>query len=263
MHDPPPPAFIPSRPEPDERPRLPSGTATARTAAWTFGVLSAVLLLLLGGLVGRRWVESNLLRAGVDEVAQGRPAVSHAELLQTVRAFELATVKQTYTGTARLDTVATLAAGPRRVTLPGWVAGQELDARGRVTVTAGVDLARLRPEDIQVVPRDGEVQVVITLPPPRILGAELVPDTLALSSSAGLVTRMQQAVGAPGAGDDLRARAADEVTRVARDTALDQGVLDTAGHEAEQQLKQFLDRLPRTSAERVTYVVVARRAAGS
>jgi hypothetical protein len=169
-------------------------------------------------------------------------------------------VKHTYAGQAHLDADGVLNAGPKRVPLPGWMAGQELDVSGMVTVTAGVDLARVRPEDMEVTRRGKEVRVTIRVPAPQVLSSELVPATLDMSTRSGVLTKLRQSVGLER--QDLRDRAADEVTRVARDTAVDEGILSDAARETERRLQAFLQSLPQPAGERVTYTVVVREAGG-
>ena len=225
----------------------------SRAGLW-LAVVAAVALLGVGGTVAWRWMDSNLLHWGVED---GRvQAVNHAELLRQVQAFELATVKNTYAGRAHVDAQKVLNAGPKHLTLPGWVAGQELDVKAGVTITAGVDLSRVGPDDMTVTRRGRDVQVLIRVPAPEVLSTELVPNSLDMSTSSGVITRMRRSVGFEE--QDLRDRAADEVTQVARTTAVEQGILDAAARETERRLQSFLQSLPQTGSERVTYTVVVR-----
>lgn len=230
---------------PPERARV----QPARVGAWFFA-LASVMLFVLAGAVTWRWLDRNVLHWGIE---QGQTeTVNSAQLLERVRAFQLATVKQTYAGQARIDATKTLAAGPVRVALPIWAAGQQLDVTGRVIVTAGVDLARVRPEDMEVTRQGKDTLVRIRVPAPEIMSTELAPDSLQMSTRTGVITRAIQGVG--GGDKDLRDRAADEVTRVARETALRQGILEDSRGEAERRLQAFLQSLPQ-SGGRVTYVV--------
>jgi hypothetical protein len=217
-------------------------------------VVAVVALGGLGGILAWRWVDNTLLRWDVES----RPVevTNHAELLRQVQALELATVKRTYAGRAHVDSASVLRAGPKRLSLPGWLAGQELDVSGTVRVTAGVDLSRVRPQDIELTRRGNEVHILIRLPAAEVLSTELMPNTLDMSTSAGVLTRVRQRAGLEET--DLRDRAADEVLRVARETAVDQGILADAAREAERRLQAFLQRLPQPGAERVTYSVVVR-----
>jgi hypothetical protein len=216
--------------------------------------LALVAVFGVGATAAWRWIDSNVLQWGVQD---GRTvAVNQAELVRQVQAFELATVKNTYAGRAHVDADKVLRAGPKRLTLPGWVAGQELDVQARVTVTAGVDLSGVRPEDMEITRRGKDVQVIIHVPAPEVLSTELVPDTLDMSTSSGVITRVRRSVGLEE--PDLRDRAADEVSQVARSTAVEQGILDDAARETERRLQRFLQSLPQTGSERVTYTVIVR-----
>jgi len=239
--------------EPEPASRAAGARGGGRAGAWLV-VVAVVALLGVGGTVAWRWVDGNVLHWGVED---GRTqAVNHAELLRQVQAFELATVKNTYAGRAHVDADKVLSAGPKRLTLPGWVAGQELDVRATVTVTAGVDLSRVGPEDMEITRRGKDVHVLIRVPAPEVLSTELVPNTLDMSTSSGIITRVRRSVGL--AEQDLRDRAADEVTDVARTTAVEHGILDDAARETERRLQGFLQSLPQTGSERVTYTVVVR-----
>ena len=241
-------------PDGDERRAERPGTTVGRLGVWFF-TLAALLLLGLSGLVAWRWVDRNLLHWGVKDGPT--QTVNQAELLQRVRAFELATVKHTYAGEAHIDATKVLNAGPKRVALPSFLAGQQLDAKGNVTVTAGVDLSRVRPEDMEVTRQGRDVRVTIRVPAPEILSAELVPNTLDMSTNAGIATRLRQAIGLKEE-QDLRDRAADEVVLVARETAIQQGILEEAAREAERRLEAFLQSLPQSGNERITYIVEVR-----
>ena len=226
------------------------GNAVGRAGVWFFA-LASLLLLGLSGLVAWRWVDANLLHWGVDD---GRTTtVDEAQLLERVRAFELATVKHTYAGEAHIEAAKVLNLGPKQWSLPGAVAGQKLDVKGNVVVTAGVDLSKVRPGDMEVTRQGKDTHVRVRVPAPEVLSAELVPNTLDMSTSAGMLTRVRQSIGL--SEKDLRDRAADQVVRVARESAVEQGMLDDAARETERRLAAFLQSLPQTGTERVTYVV--------
>lgn len=249
------PAPAPRDPAPLEQP--PARGSLGRVLL--FGSLGLLLLLGVAGVLTWRWVDQNLLQWGV---ADGpTETVNEAELLRRVQALELATIKHTYAGQTQIDAAKELNLGPKSIGLPGFIAGQELKAKGQTTITAGIDLSRVKPEDMQVL-RDGKnVQITLTLPSPQILSAELVPGTLDMSTSSGMLTRLKQSVGL--SEEDLRDRAADAVTLAAREQALEQGILIDAAREAERRLQAFLQSLPRTGEERVTYQVTVRPAVGS
>jgi hypothetical protein len=239
-----------------EGPRPGGRSSLATLGIWSFA-LASLLLLGLSGLITWRWVDRNLLHWGVEDGKTTQ--VNSAELLERVQAFELATVKHTYSGNAHIDAEKVLSAGPARLSLPSWMAGQKLDVTGEVVITAGVDLAKVRPEDMQITRQGQDVHVVITTPAPEILSTELVPNTMDIDTSQGLFTRVRTTVGFDE--KDLRDQAADQLALVAKRSALEQGVLDDAAYETERRLQAFLNGLPQTGTGRVTYVVVARPAA--
>jgi hypothetical protein len=243
----------PAQPQPGEPPRPRGRSPLATLGLWSFA-LASLLLLGLSGLMTWRWVDRNLLHWGIEDGKTTQ--VNSVELLERVRAFELATVKHTYGGEAQIDAAKVLSAGPARLSLPSWMAGQRLDVRGNVIVTAGVDLARVRPEDMQITRQGRDVQVVIAIPAPELLSAELMPNTMDMGTSQGLLTRIKTSVGFDE--KDLRDRAADQLIMVAKQSALEQGILDEAALETERRLQAFLNGLPQTGDGRVTYVVVAR-----
>ena len=243
----------PARPQPEKG----RTSGVGRAGAWFFA-LAGLLLLGLSGLVAWRWVDRNLLHWGIDDGQTTQ--VNSAELLERVRAFELATVKHTYDANAQVDASKVLNAGPLHASLPSWMAGQKLDVTADVAVAAGVDLSKVRPEDMQIV-RDGDaVRVLITVPAPELLSAELVPSTLDMDTSRGFLTWLKTSVGL--SEKDLRDIAADQVVLTAKQNAAEQGILDDAAREAEARLQTFLNSLPQTGDERVTYQVVARPASG-
>jgi len=238
---------------PIAEPVPPAGGGAGRIGVWFFAAAS-LILFSLSGLVAWRWLDANLLHWGV---ADSRTTeVNHAELLERVRAFELGTIKHTYSGNAHVDAAKALNAGPARVSLPGWIAGQSLDVKGKTIVTAGVDLSKIAPEDMQVTREGKDARVVITLPAPEILSAELVPDTLDMDTGAGLLTRITTALGV--SEKDLRDRAADQIVAVSKESALEQGILDDAAREAELRLQRFLNSLPQSGDGRTTYLVQVR-----
>lgn len=249
--------FIPAGPQPATPvpPAQPAGGSdpVRRAGVWFFA-LAALVLFGLSSVIAWRWLDANVLHWGVGEGTTTE--VNQAELLERVRAFELGTVKHTYRGNAHIEAGKVLNAGPARVSLPGWVAGQSLDVKGNAIVTAGVDLAKVRPEDMQVTRQGRETRVILTLPSPEILSAELVPNTLDMDTGSGFITRITSSLGI--SEKDLRDRAADQVIAVSKESALERGILDDAARESEQRLQRFLNSLPQSDGERVVYIVQTR-----
>lgn len=247
------PTIVVEQPAP-EQPNRPaaSGGHLIRNSVLAM-LLSGMLFVGVGGYLSWQWLDGHLLHWGVQGGAT--ETVNSAELLQRVRSFELATVKHTYAAQAHVDTSKVLNAGPKKIDLPGWVDGQKLDAKGNVIITAGIDLARVKPEDMTVSRQGKDTLVTIQLPPSAVLSAELAPDTLDTSTSSGLFSRLRQSVGL--SEKDLRDQAADQVTKSARDAAIQQGILDDADREAERRLQAFLNSLPQAGNNgRVIYTVI-------
>ena len=234
---------------PTEEQRPKRGWSAGRVALWSFAAAS-LMFLALASVTTWRWLDNNLLHWGVADKPE--QTVDRVELLRRIQAFELATIKHTYSARAHVEAPKELQAGPQRVSLPLWAAGQQLDVKAKVTVTAGVDLSRVRPEDMEVIREGRDTRVIIHVPAPQVLSTELVPNSMDMSTRTGVLTRIGQAVGKEET--DLRDRAADEVGRVARDEAIQQGILDEAARETERRLQDFLQALPQTGG-RVIYVV--------
>ncbi len=247
----------PGRASRDGRPATPGprGSSFHRgNAARKIGSLLALLALVaalgLGGLTAWRWVDAALLHWGVGDGSV--QTVGRGQLLQRVRAFELATVKQTYAGESHITADKVVAAGPMRVALPGWIAGQQLDVKGRATVTAGVDLSRVGTDDMEVTRNGKDIRVIIHVPAPQVLSTELVPNSLDMIAHAGLISRLGLDTGI--GENDLRNRAADLVAENAREAAVRNGILEDAARETQQRLQAFLQSLPAAGGH-VTYAV--------
>ncbi len=85
-------------------------------------------------------------------------------------------------------------------------------------VVAGVDLARLRPEDVHVDPERRSVRIV--LPPPEVLSSALDSErTFVFSRETDLLARRS---------DQLESRARRAAEESIRDAALEAGILDRA-----------------------------------
>jgi hypothetical protein len=201
-----------------------------------------------------RWADDNVLHWGV-EVAH-ETTIDHAELLSRVRAFEMVTVKHTYEGNASIETEEVLKAGPKQVTLPGFIAGKRMQAQANVVVAVGVDLDQLKASDMEIRQDGTQTRVIVHTPSPVILSTEIVPGTFDVSTDAGFVTSIRQAAGRDH--DDLRDRAVDAVVSVAQETAIEQGILVESQRETERRLQSFLQSLPQVGDQSITYVVVTR-----
>jgi len=179
--------------------------------------------------------------------------VDEAELLERVQAFELVTVKDTYSSQSHTEFKKRLNAGFTKVSLPGWVAGQELDVSAEVTVAAGVDLSQVRPEDIQVIPQGRDAVVVIRIPEANITSTEINGETFDISTSAGVMTRFRRTIGL--GEQDVRDPSVGVVTSLAREQAIRDGILAEATEEARRRLQEFLQSLPQTGPGQTTYLV--------
>lgn len=236
-------------PDAPAEPPAKGGFSAGKAAAWIF-LATSLLFLGLGAIITWRWVDGNFLHWGVVEGKE--ETVDGAVLLERVRAFELATVKHTYDTEARIEAQSILNAGPRRITLPGFIAGQTLDVEADVVITAGVDMASVQPEDMTITCQGKLCQVTIRVPAPEILSAEIVPNSLDMSTNEGLITRL-------GIGEkDLRDRAADQVVLTAKEQAIRQGILIDAARESERRLQAFLQSIPQGSDLKITYVVITK-----
>ena len=69
------------------------GPSPLRVAGWLL-VIAALVVLLIGGWVGWRWLDANVFNLGVEDA--GQVTVDRAQPLSSVRAFELVTVKNSY-----------------------------------------------------------------------------------------------------------------------------------------------------------------------
>ncbi len=218
-----------------------------------FTIVGTLLLLAMPlGVRTWHWADRNVLHWGVTS-APPRTTLSQATLLQQVHAFQLATVKRTYASQAHQSVAQTLAAGPVRTSLPGWLAGQQLTASGEVTVTGGVDLEQITSDDITVTHTGKTEQVFVHAPAPQVQSSELVPGSLHMSTGSGLLNNLGGIAGI--SEGDLRNGAADQVIAVARNTALQQGILVEAGHEAQRRLQAFLMSLPHDGAQ-IRYTIL-------
>ena len=217
---------------------------------------SATLVFLLGfsGLITWNWVERNLLHWGIDD---GKTAqVNSADLLQRLQVFQVVSVRDTYAANARIDVEKVFRAGPAKTSLPSWLAGQDMKISGKVLVSAGVDLGALVPSDIQVQHNGRDTHLVISVPAPQVIATELVPNSMNMDTSQGILTRLKIRLGFSEA--DLRDQSVDQLSRSARKEAERTGLLDEAGRQVQVRLETFLATLSQADRDHVTYEVRVR-----
>lgn len=221
-----------------------------RSAGNVAGVV-VLVFAVLGAFVAWRWVDGNLLGIGLEDA--GQTTVDEAQLVERVKAFELVTTRDTYDTRSNTDFHKRLNLGVKTIGLPGFIAGEELDVKAQVEVAAGVDLAGITPEDIEIISNgDGSV-VVVRIPQAQILSSQIDPDSFDISTGQGLLNRIGSSVGL--GGKDVRDGAVGAVTSVAQDEAIRGGLLTEASVAAKEQLQAFLQSLPQGEGERVTYLV--------
>ena len=228
-----------------------NGQSVASPVASTLKWLILAALVCILSLLAWRWVDRNLLHWGIEDSKISY--VNEAELLKNLKGFEVVTTKHTYGVSADIDVDKALRAGPTRVGLPGWLAGQDLKVSGEVAVAAGVDLSGLTAEDMEVTAHPGGAHVVVRVPSARILSTEILPGTTDIDISQGIMTRLKTRIGL--SERDLRDEATDRLGTVARNAALEKGVLEDAAGETELRLETFLASLPRTGEGQVSYDV--------
>ena len=232
------------------------GPSPVRVAGWLL-VIAALVVLLFGGWVGWRWVNSNLFSLGVEDA--GQVTVDRAQLLSSVQAFELVTVKNSYDSNSHTEFKKRLNAGFTKLQLPGWIAGEELNVKAKVTVAAGVNLRQVSASDIEVLREGAEPVVVIRIPEATILSTEIDAQSFNLSTSAGLLTKVGQTVGI--GGGDVRDGSVAGVTSAAQKQAVADGILAHATQEARTQLQAFLQALPQAGGgAHVLYLVEVQQA---
>jgi hypothetical protein len=218
------------------------------TALKWSGVLGAATFV---AVLTWNWLDDNLLHWGIED--DRTSYVNDAELLRTLQAFEVVSIKHDYRASAEIEVDKSLRAGPARVGLPGWLAGQELKVTGDVTVAAGTDLAALTQDDIVVINEDDRQRVIIHVPAPQILSSQIRNDSTDIDTSQGVLTRASGRLGFDER--DLRDEASDRLVNVANRAALDHGILSDASRQAKARLETFLASItPRESG--VFYEVV-------
>ena len=232
------------------RPAATGGFSPGKAAGW-LGLIGMSVLLLIGGFVTWQWVDDHILSLGVEDA--GSTTVNQAELLERVRTFELVTTKDTYDTNSNTDFHKRLNLGVTKFGLPGFIAGQELDVDAKVTVSAGVDMAQITPEDIEIIQQGTGAVVIVRIPEAYITSTEIDPESFDISTSKGLLTRLRSTVGL--GEKDVRDGAVGAVTSLAQEEAVSSGLLTEARLEAKNRLQGFLQALPQATPGSVTYLV--------
>jgi hypothetical protein len=221
-----------------------------RSAGNVAGVV-VLVFAVLGAFVAWQWVDGNLFGIGLEDA--GQTTVDEAQLVERVKSFELVTTRDTYDTRSNTDFHKRLNLGVKTIGLPGFIAGEELDVKAQVEVAAGVDLAGITPEDIEIISNgDGSV-VVVRIPQAQILSSQIDADSFDISTGQGLLNRIGSSVGL--GGKDVRDGAVGAVTSLAEDEAVRNGLLTEASLAAKEQLQAFLQSLPQGEGEQVTYLV--------
>jgi hypothetical protein len=209
--------------------------------------LGAVFFVAFGSYLMWRWADENLLHWGIDDAKTTR--VDRSELLERLQVFQLVSVKDRYSTQAEVDIDKVFSAGPARFSLPGWMAGQTMRVSGEVIVAAGVDLADVTADDIEVRRQGESAHVIITVPEPEIMSTELVADTMDLRTSQGVLTRLKTRLGFDE--KDLRDEAADGLMRSAQREAAAGPLLTEAGRQVQSRLQGLFATMP--GNENITY----------
>ena len=216
------------------------------------GVFVGVLgFMLFSGFLVYRWMDENLLHWGIDTTSVSE--TNTTDLVMKLQAFEVVTIKHQYAASTEIDVNKGLAAGPLRTSVPGWLAGQEMKVDGQVLVAAGVDLSQLRPEDIIVTESELGTEVLVRVPAPFVTSTEIVPGSLDMDTSKGLITKVRTNVGL--SERDLRDEAGDAIAQAARNRAVTDGLLIEAAFETKRRLESFLNGLPQSSGQKTFYRV--------
>lgn len=240
---------------PGRRSGRPAWSPMALALALVAGsILVSTVLLVIAGVTAWRWTDQHLLHVGF--TTSKTTTVNRTELVRQIRAFQLITVKQTYATRTQQSISQTFSVGTSRMSLPVWLAGEQMTVQGQVQVLAGVDLAQVGPNDIVVRESGTHRAVQVTIPRAEVLSTELVPNTLRVSTTAGVLPQLEQALGI--SDDQLRDRAADLLLQAGREAAEQQGIEASAAAEAQQQLADFLQTLP-SDGGRVTYAVAVQQ----
>lgn len=99
----------------------------------------------------------------------------------------------------------------------------------------------------------------MNIPAAQVLSTELVPNTLNVSVTAGVLPRVEQAFGV--SDDQFRNSSADLLVQAGRQTAEQQGLEADATVAAQRRLTGFLQQLP-SDGGRVVYKVAVKPSSG-
>ncbi|MEZ4316459.1 MAG: DUF4230 domain-containing protein [Myxococcota bacterium] len=193
----------------------------------TIAVVSLVVVLGLGALIGGAWVASEDVRAAV------RLADAWVNAPETIRPDPVALVRGVQE-LARLETASVQieqhVRGQRGTDGTWSLVGERLDFVARAEVTAGVDLARLTESDLEV---DAEGRVVVRLPPSEIWHVTLDEE------QSFVALRERGWLGWPDA--QLESRVRQEAVKAVREAAEAQGIRDRADAKAQQVVRELLE----------------------
>ena len=222
-----------------------------RASGWLVFAASA-LMLVVTGFISWHWLQNTVFDIGVHDA--GQTQINQTALLEQVHSFQLVTTHNVYDTRSDTDFHKELNLGLTSFGIPGWVAGQSLDVSAKVDVAAGVDLAGVTPQDIEVIQQGKDAVVVVRIPQAQIASAEIDPASFDISTSSGILTKITRTVGLHE--KDVRDLAPGAVTNLAKDQAVKDGIIDDASREARARLQAFLEALPQgANGGHITYLV--------
>lgn len=209
----------PAAPPPaDATPRRPSVLRTLAVAVLVIVLLGAAFLG--GAVVSAAWGVFDAFR-GVEETTSVRPQPGVVLAVRELSRLE--------TTTYHIERVIDLSEEQSRF----WGFLKTKDAILLVAaadVSAGVDLSKLRDDDVRADP--GSRTVRLTLPPPEILTTDLDNERTYVHTRDTDVLAVRK--------EDLESRARQEAEASLRDAALDAGILDRARTGAERSVEALL-----------------------
>jgi len=210
---------------PDASPPTP-GSPTSRPT-WVRGLLIALLVAVLAGVAffGGAVVSAGFglfgaLRESHEETTV-RPQPSVVTAVRDLSRLE--------TTSFHIERVIDLSEKQSRFW--GWVESKDaILLVAAADITAGVDLSKLRDEDVRADPVQRTVK--LTLPPPEILTTDLDNERTYVHTRNTDVLAVRK--------EDLESRARQEAEASLRDAALDGGILDRAKVSAEKSIEALL-----------------------